>query len=143
MMTYYPTRDDYEELIIPANFCNLYQSRSYAEFVEIMIPPESHLHYQNKWGTIMVKPTQVCFIPNTGFYRIYINRGAAVVCSVKDDNYNVLTSEELTPEEMIGRFLCYFKHTRQIPCLSSSMDEYTEWKRTGFRLEYALQQILA
>lgn len=105
---YIGTRDPEIRVAVLQEHCYEYYSRNGDLYIEIKIPPEHHSEYASEWGSITVKPTQVYFIPNTNCNLVILNDGAAIINSVKnDDHTQVLQSETLTPNQIIGRELKY------------------------------------
>lgn len=100
-------RDPEIRIVVMQKHCAEYKSKQNLKFIEIFIPPEDIHDYDSQWGSIMVKPEQVFYIPNTNANLVNVNNGADIVCSVKDDTHKVISSETLQPTEIIGRILKY------------------------------------
>lgn len=101
-------RDPEIRIAILQEHCDEYYSRNGDLYIEIKIPPEYYSEYASEWGSIMVKPTQVYYIPNTNCNLVILNDGAAIINSVKNEEHtHVLRSETLTPNQIIGRELKY------------------------------------
>lgn len=112
---YVGNRDPEIRIAILQEHCYEYQSRNGDLYIEIKIPPENYAEYASDWGSIMVKPSQVYYIPNTQCNLILLNNGAAIINSVKNDSHTqVLRSETLTPNQIIGRELKYHDHNAQM-----------------------------
>ena len=60
---YIGTRDPEIRIVIPQKHCYEYNSRNVDLYIEIKIPPERYSEYASEWGSIMVKPSQVYYIP--------------------------------------------------------------------------------
>ena len=112
IIMYLGTRDPEIRIVIPQKHCYEYNSRNGDLYIEIKIPPERYSEYASEWGSIMVKPSQVYYIPNTNCNLIILNDGAAIVNSVKnDDHTKVIKSEKLTPNQITGRELKYHDYS--------------------------------
>lgn len=104
-------RDPEIRIAVPHNQCSRYNSRTSGQWIEIFVPPENITEYAAKWGSIMVKPEQVCNIGG-GLNIIRINDGAQINNSVKDDNHAVISTEVITPDIITGRWLKYYRYCR-------------------------------
>lgn len=100
-------RDPEIRIVVMQKHCTEYKSKQNLKFIEIFIPPENIKDYDTQWGSIMVKPEQVFFIPNTNANLVNVNNGADIICSVKDDKHRVVSSETLPPDAIMGRILKY------------------------------------
>ena len=138
-MSYVPKRDIFVEIIVPQACCRPYQSSGGADWVEVFVPPENAGSYGGRWGSIMVKPEQTAFIPDTQYNVIYVNEGAKIINSVKDDARRVLSEETLLPQQIIGRYLKWYE-IQKYTSLNTWYTEYpshiyqTFWKRSRFSL---------
>lgn len=101
-------RDPEIPIVVPMAHCHEYESRTGETYIEVFIPPEHYNDYNNAWGSIMLKPTQVFFIPNSSCNQLMVNDEANIVNSVKDPNRKILDSETLTPKQIIGRTLKFW-----------------------------------
>lgn len=108
---YQGRRDPEIRIVVPSEFCNRYQSKASGIWIEIFTPPESIDAYKSRWGSIMVRPEQVCNI-GRGMNVIRINDGAKINNSVKDDQHVVQSTEILTPDVITGRWLKFYRHQR-------------------------------
>lgn len=103
-------RDPEIPIIVPKSHCHEYLAKDKNMYIEIFIPPENYTDYDKPWGSIMLKPTQVFFLPNDQtFNQIMVNDEANIINSTKDENRKVLAREVLTPKQIIGRELKYWK----------------------------------
>ena len=113
-MAYKGRRDPELGMLIPRSACFIYNSKAQGQMIEVMVPPEDASGYDQtvtRWGTIMVEPKQVRAL-NDEMNIVFINDGAQVTNSVKDDKRNVLSSETLFPTQIIGRWLKWMRYVR-------------------------------
>lgn len=111
---YSGSRDPEIRIAVLQEHCYEYYAQNSNLFIEIYIPPENHKDYNQKWGSIMVKPTQVYYIPNTNCNLFVLNDGATIVNSVKNNTHTqVINMEILTPNQIIGRELKYHDYIAQ------------------------------
>ena len=106
-MAYKGRRDPELGMLIPRSACFMYNSKEKGQLVEIMVPPEDASGYDQtvtRWGTIMVEPKQVRAL-NDEMNIVFINDGAQVTNSVKDDKRNVLVFAYLAAVKQILDFL--------------------------------------
>lgn len=111
---YVGRRDPEVQIIVPQNLCEVYQAQDGRTFIEVFIPPENIFQYRmgenHPWGSIMVQPTQVDTLRKGSPYNsIRVNDGARIICSLKDINRKVVSSEVLLPEDIMGRLLKYYR----------------------------------
>lgn len=102
-------RDPEIRIVVPHSQCKRYQSKTSGIWIEIFTPPESVDNYALPWGSIMVRPEQVCDIGD-GFNIIRINDGAKINNSVKDANHAVTSTEVITPDIITGRWLKFYRY---------------------------------
>lgn len=152
---YVGKRDPEIHIIIPQNLCNSYQAQNGRIFVEAFIPPENIFEYQmtnNHWNSIMVLPTQVdIFRRGTPYNVIRVNDGARIVCSKKDINRRVISSEVLLPEEIIGRLLKYYRFLQFVDAFTedncvedlntNSFDIYMDMLHMGQNMETYMNRL--
>lgn len=138
-------RDPEVPIIVPMRHCHEYLSRTGETYVEIFIPPERYSEYNNAWGSIMLKPTQVFFVPNSSCNQIMVNDEARIVNSVKDQNRKILSQETLTPKQIIGRELKFWTKSAMenkgfTPVPEPSLNEkhsesyYQNFEKSGLQL---------
>lgn len=108
-MAYQGRRDPEIRIVVPHNQCKRYQSKTSGVWVEIFTPPENVDDYATTWGSIMVRPEQVCNIGD-GLNIIRINDGAKVNNSVKDANHAVISTEVITPDIITARWLKFYRY---------------------------------
>lgn len=138
-MAYRGTRDPETGLLIPVNACIQYTSKNAGNLIECFIPPEHIKDYQTKqWGSIMVKPEQVRHLQVSSEYirtiagdcnMVYVNDGAEIKVTTKDDRHVTLTTEVLYPTQIMARWFKFFRFERY-------------QKFTSFYFEYKLEQEL-
>lgn len=105
-------RDPEIPIIVPQYHCSTYQStRDGQTYIEIEIPPEYPIDYAGTWGSIMIRPDQI-FNVNDGMNMICVNDGAAITVSIKNKFHRIISREQLTPAQIIGRFLKFYRYTR-------------------------------
>ena len=121
-MAYKGNRDPELGILIPINACMLYQSKTAGELVECVIPPEHIADYSmTRWPSIMVRPDQVrnmdvrsaylCAI-GYAYNMIYVNDGAEVKVTTKDDRHVTLTTKILYPAQLAARWFKYLRYER-------------------------------
>ena len=108
---YHGRRDPEIPIYALAAVCNRYTAQDGHLWIEAAVPPETVAEYNNKWGSIMVETNQVRRA-DSEVNLIFVNDGAAIVVSVKDDKHRTISSETLTPTEMIGRWLKWVRYPR-------------------------------
>lgn len=108
---YQGRRDPEIRIVVPAANCQRYQSKASGIWIEVFTPHESIDAYTTRWGSIMIRPEQVCNIGD-GYNVIRINDGAKINNSVKDDQHIVQSTEVLTPDVITGRWLKYYRYIR-------------------------------
>lgn len=101
-------RDPEIRIVVPKTHCYEYIARNKDTYVEVFIPPEKYTDYDKPWGSIMLKPTQVYFVPNSNCNMLMVNDFAQIINSVKDPKRHVISSETLTPDKIIGRELKFW-----------------------------------
>lgn len=148
---YRGTRDPEIKLIVPQEKCSVYESKSGIALIEVFVPPETFEQYSTQaqfWASVMVKPNQVYFVPDTAYNAVFVNDGAGIVNSCKIIGSNgsrvVLYEETLTPDHIIGRYVKWFYHQngwQQSIYDAPSMAYYRQFDQSGVKLERYIQQI--
>lgn len=140
-------RDPEIRIVVPHTFCQRYNSKTSGQWIEIFTPPETTGEYNNQWGSLMVKPDQVCNIGD-GLNIIRINDGAAIQNSVKDDAHVVISTETLTPDIIIGRWLKFYRYDLFKRCGidpvrldNPSVDIYADWQRSGQTMQFYMNRL--
>lgn len=140
-------RDPEIRIAVAQSYCQRYNSKTSGQWVEVFVPPELISEYNNQWGSIMVKPDQVCNIGD-GYNIIRVNDGAAINCSVKDDQHIVISSETMTPDVIIGRWLKFYRYDLFRRCGISldmldnpSMEIYQDFARTGQHMQFYMNRM--
>lgn len=118
-MAYKGRRDPEVAMLVPRGACSIYNSKGRGQMIEVSVPGELVSSYDprtTKWGTIMVEPKQVRSIDDETNV-VFVNDGAAISCTVKDDKHNEIpnTEEILTPAHIIGRWLKWYRYNRFVP----------------------------
>lgn len=144
---YIGRRDPEIRIIVPQTMCNEYISKSSGElYIEIATPPESVDEYQYKWGTLMVRPEQVYSIGN-GFNCFLVNDQAQIQNSVKNENKQIISYELITPNQIIGRWLKYYRwvHYRAIKFIDfnqvNSETLFYDMKKMGQTMEVYMNRL--
>lgn len=103
-------RDPEIRIIVEKEHCTTYTDSSSKRWIEIFIPPEKITDYTTQWGSLMIDPKQVD-TPEKGspYNVIRVNDGAQITVSTKDSKHNVIANETLTPDQIIGRMLKYYR----------------------------------
>lgn len=136
-------RDPEVRLVVRMLACSKYTDKGGRDWVEIVIPPESWAEYKNPWGSIMVKPEQVCWL-DAELNTVDLNDDAAIVCSVKlPDSHVVASQETLTPFELAGRIIKHEHAIRFHPPLNEypSIAFAKDWKASGLTMDAYLNRI--
>ena len=157
LIMYIGRRDPEIQIIVPQNLCEVYQAQDGRTFIEIFIPPENIFEYQlrdahHPWGSIMVQPTQVDMLRKGSPYNsIRVNDGARIICSVKDINRKVVSSEVLLPEDITGRLLKYYRFMQFVDefvendCVedlnTNSFDIYMDMLHMGQTMEVYMNRL--
>lgn len=107
-------------------------------WIEIKVPPEDPSCYHTKtgrphnWPSFMVNPTQVYFVPNTEYNIVALNKNSLISISNKNQNHVPVTTEYLTPKQIIGRWIKYYIYTMSDPTVSDNSEEiYNQYKASG------------
>lgn len=149
-LTMYSGRRDPEvRIVVPKAKCSKYLSKTHMKWIEIAVPPESIADYSSEWGTIMVQPEQVTTLDKESKDNIIrVNDGAAIQYSVKDANHVVIASENLTPVEIIGRYLKYYRYETfkneddVIDAIDTpSIDNYNDMAALGQNMLYYMNRL--
>lgn len=121
-MAYHGSRDPELGILIPANACNFYQSKTAGDLIECFIPPERITDYsRTQWGSIMVRPDQVRNMDVRSDYQraigyacnmVYVNDGAEIKVTTKDDRHVTLTAETLYPAQLAARWFKFLRFER-------------------------------
>ena len=121
-MAYQGSRDPELGILIPINACNLYQSKTAGELIECFIPPEHVADYSTiQWPSIMVRPEQVRNMEVRSDYQhaigyacnmVYVNDGAEIKVTTKDDRHVALKTEILYPAQLAARWFKYLRYER-------------------------------
>lgn len=107
---YHGRRDPEIRIVVEKEHCSSYTDQNSKRWVEIFIPTESIADYPTQWGSLMIDPKQVDSLGKDSPYNVIrVNDGAQITVSVKDKNRNVTYSEILTPDQIIGRWLKYYR----------------------------------
>lgn len=140
-------RDPEIRIVVPHNQCARYNSKTSGQWIEVFIPPENIADYGTTWGSIMVKPEQVCNIGD-GLNIIRINDGAQINNSIKDDNHVVISTEILTPDVIIGRWLKFYRFDLFNRCGiaqnlldNPSIQVYNDMVRTGQHMQFYMNRL--
>lgn len=138
-------RDPEVRIVVSKEHCDLYIAKTGTEWIEVFIPPESTDNYNDKWGSTMVKPEQVFFVPNQHLNIVQVNDFASIDVSVKDDSHHVITREMLNPSEIIGRYLKFWAYRnacdKQIPYQEQPSIEYYHYMMSkGWTMLHAIHQ---
>lgn len=137
-------RDPEIGIIVHADACCPYNSRSRGEMVEILTPPENITMLPNSdtWGSIMSRPEQLRKL-NESMNILYVNNGTKIVNSKKDAARKILWKEMLTPQEITGRWLKWFRYARfgnAIPDINSML-LYRDYESSRMRLEEYINRL--
>lgn len=152
---YKGNRDPEIRIVIPYKYCRRYQSKSSGTWIEIFTPPETIAEYgsqyatqfETKWGSIMVRPEQVCNIGD-GLNIIRLNDGAQINNSVKDPNRVVISTEIITPDIITGRWLKFYRYDLFRRCGidptlldNPSKDIYDDMIRSGQTMQFYMNRL--
>lgn len=103
-------RDPEIRIIVEKEHCGSYTDQSSKRWVEVFVPTESIADYTSQWGSLMIDPKQVDSLGKDSPYNVIrVNDGAQITVSTKDQNHKVTYSETLTPDQIIGRLLKYYR----------------------------------
>lgn len=153
---YIGRRDPEVQIIVPQNVCDTYTAKDGRSFIEIFVPPENIFEYNmnsyTSWGSMMVMPHQVDALrKGTPYNSVRVNDGAQIVCSVKDVHHNVIGSETLLPEDIIGRYLKYYRFLLYVDtCFTNdcvddlntkSFDLYLDMLHLGQTMEFYMNRL--
>lgn len=109
----YKTRDIEVRIPVHPGACSIYESKSRGNMCEILVPPEDISGFSDftSWGSIMVEMEQVRTL-NDDINIVYVNDGAEIISSVKDEKHVPISEETLLPNAIIGRWLKWYRWYR-------------------------------
>lgn len=108
---YHGKRDPEVPVCVMAAMCGRYTGTDGRTWIEVAVPPEKAAGYSGMWPTIMVKAEQVRRIDDELNF-IFLNDNTAIIVSTKDDSRTVVATETLNPNQIIGRWLKWFRYAR-------------------------------
>lgn len=142
-------RDPEVQILVSPQACNIYKDKSGKRWVEVAVPHESIADYNQKFGTLMVDPSQVDVINNTiPMNVIRVNDDANILVSVKDDKHQLVSCEYLTPIGIIARWLKFYRYKIYSKILNNPIDLdtpsvnlYKDYYYSGLRLEAYINRL--
>lgn len=142
-------RDPEVHILVSPQACNIYKDKSGKRWIEVAVPHESIADYSQKFGTLMVDPSQVDVINNTiPMNVIRVNDDANILVSVKDDKHQLVSCEYLTPIGIIARWLKFYRYeiyskisNNPIDLDTPSVNLYKDYYYSGLRLEAYINRL--
>lgn len=142
-------RDPEVHILVSPQACNIYKDKSGKRWVEVAVPHEAIADYNQKFGTLMVDPSQVDVINNTiPMNVIRVNDDANILVSVKDDKHQLVSCEYLTPIGIIARWLKFYRYEIYSKILNNPIDLdtpsvnlYKDYYYSGLRLEAYINRL--
>lgn len=142
-------RDPEVQILVSPQACNIYKDKSGKRWIEVAVPHESITDYNQKFGTLMVDPSQVDVINNTiPMNVIRVNDDANILVSVKDDKHQLVSCEYLTPIGIIARWLKFYRYeiyskipNNPIDLNTPSVNLYKDYYYSGLRLEAYINRL--
>jgi len=142
-------RDPEVHILVSPQACNIYKDKSGKRWVEVAVPHEAIADYSQKFGTLMVDPSQVDVINNPiPMNVIRVNDDANILVSVKDDKHQLVSCEYLTPIGIIARWLKFYRYEiySKIPNSTIDLDTpsvnlYKDYYYSGLRLEAYINRL--
>ena len=142
-------RDPEVHILVSPQACNIYKDKSGKRWVEVAVPHEAIANYSQKFGTLMVDPSQVDVINNPiPMNVIRVNDDANILVSVKDDKHQLVSCEYLTPIGIIARWLKFYRYeiyskipNNTIDLDTPSVNLYKDYYYSGLRLEAYINRL--
>lgn len=142
-------RDPEVHILVSPQACNIYKDKSGKRWIEIAVPHEAIADYSQKFGTLMVDPSQVDVINNPiPMNVIRVNDDANILVSVKDDKHQLISCEYLTPIGIIARWLKFYRYeiyskipNNTIDLDTPSVNLYKDYYYSGLRLEVYINRL--
>jgi hypothetical protein len=142
-------RDPEVHILVSPQACNIYKDKSGKRWVEVAVPHEAIADYSQKFGTLMVDPSQVDVINNPiPMNVIRVNDDANILVSVKDDKHQLVSCEYLTPIGIIARWLKFYRYeiyskipNNTIDLDTPSVNLYKDYYYSGLRLEAYINRL--
>ena len=142
-------RDPEVHILVSPQACNIYKDKSGKRWVEVAVPHEAIADYSQKFGTLMVDPSQVDVINNPiPMNVIRVNDDANILVSVKDDKHQLVSCEYLTPIGIIARWLKFYRYeiyskipNNAIDLDTPSVNLYKDYYYSGLRLEAYINRL--
>lgn len=142
-------RDPEVHILVSPQACNIYKDKSGKRWVEVAVPHEAIADYSQKFGTLMVDPSQVDVTNNPiPMNVIRVNDDANILVSVKDDKHQLISCEYLTPIGIIARWLKFYRYeiyskipNNTIDLDTPSVNLYKDYYYSGLRLEAYINRL--
>lgn len=142
-------RDPEVQILVSPQACNIYKDKSGKRWVEVAVPHEAIADYSQKFGTLMVDPSQVDVTNNPiPMNVIRVNDDANILVSVKDDKHQLVSCEYLTPIGIIARWLKFYRYeiyskipNNPIDLDTPSVNLYKDYYYSGLRLEAYINRL--
>ena len=141
-------------LVVDQALCRKFDDKNNKRWIEIFVPPENIADYFNKnnyinrgeWGSFMVDPDQVNFIPNTEKNLIMLTHNTTITVSVKNKLHKAVKTDYMSPACITGRWLKYYYHRAHANEAAVNTDLpseeiYKAWVKSGMRINVFIHNL--